>query len=241
MEVIYYQALIIVTILVARAFTRTASVIACLLWSVFTAFNVFYPPLILIQLVVVWGTYLLSSAFSSQTTEINDLKKSLTSLSPTQKRIVSPLTNDCFSLIRGIQHRDYLLSGISAAERRVIIVSGWISEWGADDRFFARLEGSLARNVSVWIGYGWKSSAGTHDPHDAGRAIQRLNAPQLRYPARLTVNEFATHEKIFICDNITVIGSANWLSNRSYQNAESSIAINSKALADLESSRLYGR
>ncbi|MFZ2217951.1 MAG: hypothetical protein WAV85_04615 [Rhodoferax sp.] len=57
MAILAYQAFIVFSLIVIRIVARRHLATACLVWSVFTVFNLFFWPLILVQLAVVWVTY----------------------------------------------------------------------------------------------------------------------------------------------------------------------------------------
>ncbi|GHD21315.1 DarT ssDNA thymidine ADP-ribosyltransferase family protein [Tianweitania populi] len=57
MEVLAYQTFIFVTIVVARFAIPSYLIAVCTVWTAFTLLNLFYPPLVGLQLIVVWGTY----------------------------------------------------------------------------------------------------------------------------------------------------------------------------------------
>lgn len=57
MAVIFYQLFIMMTMLVVRAALPKLLPITALIWSALTLINLFYPPLIVIQLLVVWVTF----------------------------------------------------------------------------------------------------------------------------------------------------------------------------------------
>jgi hypothetical protein len=57
MEILFYQAFIVFTIVFVRIFSKKSVGIACFIWTALTLFNLFWPPLIVLQLIVVWGTY----------------------------------------------------------------------------------------------------------------------------------------------------------------------------------------
>ena len=59
MAVVYYQLAILATLIFVRvAFPKRLLVVA-LIWTGLTIINLFYPPLIIIQLAVIWGGYAL--------------------------------------------------------------------------------------------------------------------------------------------------------------------------------------
>mgnify|MGYP000197094044 CR=1 FL=1 len=57
MEILFYQGLIVITLLLVRAFARKYLELACFVWTVFSLVNLFWPPLLVLQLIIVWGTY----------------------------------------------------------------------------------------------------------------------------------------------------------------------------------------
>ncbi|MBS4010554.1 MAG: DNA polymerase III subunit epsilon, partial [Roseovarius sp.] len=57
MEIIFYQGLVFVTLVLVRVFAKNYLEVACWVWTALTLINLFWPPLIVLQLIVVWGTY----------------------------------------------------------------------------------------------------------------------------------------------------------------------------------------
>ena len=57
MEILFYQGLIFITLVLVRLFAPKYLEVACLVWTALTLVNLFWPPLIVLQLLVVWGTY----------------------------------------------------------------------------------------------------------------------------------------------------------------------------------------
>lgn len=57
MAILAYQAFIVFSLIVIRIVARRHLATACFVWSAFTVFNLFFWPLILVQLAVVWVTY----------------------------------------------------------------------------------------------------------------------------------------------------------------------------------------
>lgn len=55
-SVLGYQVFIIATLVCVRLFRPDFLVTACIGWTLFSLFNLFWPPLIVLQLVVVWVT-----------------------------------------------------------------------------------------------------------------------------------------------------------------------------------------
>ncbi|CAN7445412.1 hypothetical protein [Caulobacter sp. LjRoot300] len=59
MAVIYYQLAILATLIFVRVAFPKRLLLAVLIWTGLTTINLFYPPLIIIQLAVIWGGYAL--------------------------------------------------------------------------------------------------------------------------------------------------------------------------------------
>jgi len=57
MTVLAYQAFIVFSLIAIRFIARRYLLTACVIWSGFTVFNLFFWPLVLVQLAVVWLTY----------------------------------------------------------------------------------------------------------------------------------------------------------------------------------------
>jgi hypothetical protein len=57
MEILFYQGLIFTTLVLVRVFSAKHLEIACWIWTALTLINLFWPPLIVLQLFVIWGTY----------------------------------------------------------------------------------------------------------------------------------------------------------------------------------------
>jgi len=57
MAVIYYQIAIIASLIVVSAVSPKRLLLAALIWTGLTIINLFYPPLIIMQIAVIWGGY----------------------------------------------------------------------------------------------------------------------------------------------------------------------------------------
>lgn len=80
MGVIGYQVFIALSLVLVRFFAPQHLLLACYIWSGFTVFNLFYWPLIFLQLFVIWGVYgVISSSedggVSSESKKQKTLKK----------------------------------------------------------------------------------------------------------------------------------------------------------------------
>lgn len=141
-------------------------------------------------------------------------------------------------LLRNKDHRKFFTQSIDEANKQVIIFSGWITSHVVDINLIGLLEKAMRRGVSVFIGFGYETG-GEHRTIGRGdRALRKLTDLADKYPGRMYIGKFKTHEKILIRDtDITVYGSFNWLTNRKVENAESSIVLRDSGLAELESDR----
>ncbi|WP_426152532.1 DarT ssDNA thymidine ADP-ribosyltransferase family protein [Pseudomonas sp. DC3000-4b1] len=74
MTIIYYQLLIVCTIIIVRIFAKNYLTALCVAWSGFTIFNVFISPLLLLQFITIWGTFSLvvSRERNTATTKVGE-------------------------------------------------------------------------------------------------------------------------------------------------------------------------
>ena len=240
MEVIFYQLFIASTIFAVHRLAQEKVSYVCWGWTAFTIVNLFYPPLILIQLAVVWGTYHLLNRSDEKDRKIVSLQELISDLPDNVKRKVEIVSTDHKRLLSGVEHFTYLQSQIRGAERSVMILSGWLSSRVVDSVFLKLVESKLLKGVVFHIGYGWQDSRGEHrSGEDLQRALEGLRQLADKFPNRLYVAEYATHEKMLVVDSVTVVfGSANWLSNRQYKNSERSIVVADDAIASSEEQRI---
>lgn len=240
MEVVFYQLFIAVTIVAAHYLKPESKIFVCGFWSVFTLANLFYPPLIVIQLGVVWGTYFLLNSSDAKDKKISELEELTQALPHQVQAKVEIVSTDFKRIISGLEHFDFLHSKIASAKKSIMILSGWLSSRVVDKQFLRALESQLAGGVVCHIGYGWQDSKGSHSAGDDLRvALSGLSELAKKYPNQLHVAEYATHEKMLVVDSeVVVFGSANWLSNRQYKNSERSIVVMDKAIASSEEKRI---
>ena len=240
MEVIYYQIFIAATIVVAYFFKREAILYVCGFWTLFSLANLYSPALIFVQLAVIWGTYFLLKKNASKNKKINELQKTIEALPAEQRKRVDAVSSDFKRLLSGVEHYTFMLENVHSATKSVTILSGWISERVIDKKFLSLLQAKAKDGVRFRIGYGWQNSQGNHnDSDDSRKAFQALERLAGKYPNKIQVAEFATHEKTLVIDGrIVIFGSANWLSNRKYKNSERSIVVEDGALAKSENKRI---
>ena len=236
MEVIYYQIFILITIVVTSFFSKKASLVVCGFWTLFTFAMVFTLPLAIVQLATVGGSYWITEKIR----EVRKLKHALKHLSDEQKSKTSTIPAGNMRLLEKNEHYDYLLKSIRDAQKKVVILSGWITSYVVDSKFNRLLLTKLKSGVAVYIGYGWENSQGQHVNMEASeKSLLALKKLAKKYPNQLLVAKYATHEKLLVVDDKEVVfGSANWLSNRRYTNDERSIVITDAGLARSEARRV---
>lgn len=201
---------------------------------------VFYTPLIIIQLGVIWGTWFLLAKLSSQNNKINELESYLVDRPEQVKRLAETVPESQKVVLQGAGHKKFLHQAIADAQISLVILSGWITHYVVTKTFLNELEDCLKRGVSVYIGYGWQNSNGEHERFGASKgAIAALFALMRKYSGQLVIGEFANHEKILIRDGACVVyGSNNWLSNSKFKNSERSIVVYDDELALCEQNRI---
>ena len=240
MEVIFYQIFIAVTIVTINYLRREHVLLVCQFWSVFTIINLFFPPLIFIQLGVIWGTYFLLKNNGDKSRKISELEELTGALPEGVKTQVEIVSTDYKQLLSGLEHVRYMRDAIQSSTKSVTILSGWLSARVVDKEFVKLLRGKLKEGVCFHIGYGWQDSQGAHKAgNDLEKALAGLRKLANDFPNQLRVAEYATHEKMLIIDRRSVVfGSANWLSNRQYKNSERSIVVIDAAIAEAEEDRI---
>ena len=231
MEVVYYQLFIALSIVLVRFLKPEFLIWVCLLLSFFTVANLFYPPLIFIQLGVVWVTF---SLVRKNSTEPQPESKSVR----TAREVPSSVHVDSSDAValEGKAHLRYLLRSLGEADHELVILSGWISKHVVDDRFLSTLEKRLSAGLKAYIGFGYEDGSNSHPEWSLEAAAPLLELAK-KYPVNLFVARFPTHRKLLVMDQKeVVIGSSNWLSNRDYRNSERSQLIRAQELAQREAS-----
>lgn len=205
------------------------------------------------QLTIIWTTYVIvlivQFVIYTKNKKINTLEYELKSalkesgFKATEQINIGKYTDESkLEKIDGINHYEFLLSSIEEAKHSIYILSGWLSNSVIDNTFITLLNNALKRGVNVYIGYGWQDFKGVHK--DNYQALENLrgiyrNKMKFNYSGDILVSKFPNHQKILIIDDkYIVVGSANWLSNKTYKNEEFSFAIYSKKLSNEESHRI---
>lgn len=141
--------------------------------------------------------------------------------------------------IMGDQHYQILMQAFDSAKRQLCIRSAFISRHVVDDAFISKVHSTLARGVTIYIEYGYRLPKEIVKPSASREhAIHALRGLWGWYranntPGNLVIGETPTHIKeLIVDDHYIVIGSNNWLSNRSFQNKEVSIKLHDSKMCN---------
>lgn len=217
--------------------------------TVFTLVMVFASPLLILQLVVIWGTWFALSRSSSKSNKIEKLSLRLDDAlgdfsGDVMRRASDSLSDDSHHrIIVGAKHREVLERAIDEVSDDLTIFSGWIATRVVDQSFVKRLTAALDRGANVHLVFGYQPPRGAQrEDHSHASAVAQLRvlastrrkgALKLHDLSQETVAKFGNHAKLLICDRSYVVcGSNNWLANRKFANAEISILLNRQDIVD---------
>lgn len=222
MEVVYYQLVIVFSIVITFAtFGKRIMLFLSIFWTFFTALNLFYPPLIIIQLASIWGTFFIIKKWFGQLQELRELRKILAAFPAIRADLLLDYKNgeNDITRIDGKNHKSELILALNESKNKLIIISGFISKYviSRDKKFLPMLEDCLSRGVIVYLGYGeWPS----YEENEARRSLIQLKELKERFP-NLLIKKFHNHTKLLIKDSDYMIcGSFNWLSNNKVKRDE---------------------
>ena len=85
MAVIGFAIAIVLSITIANYFNRRIALLVSIAWTIETIVLLFYPPLIIIQLAIIWVTYILCGKYQKQKNRIEELEDILIDVPITQK------------------------------------------------------------------------------------------------------------------------------------------------------------
>lgn len=248
MDVVTFQLVIAASILITYLINERWALWVAIGWSIETLILLFYPPLIMIQLAVIWGSYLLLERYNvlnntiwKHKQRINELTDLVDQPSESVKEIYITIPESKKKVIAGKNHRKILRAALKNAKKELLILSGWVTSYVIDRYFLKLMDEALKRGVRIAIGYGYENSRGDQSssrPYESAQSS--LRALAAKYPDSLIIKEFPNHEKILLKDDDCIVyGSNNWLSNNIFRNSERSIAIYSSELVAQERARLY--
>ena len=134
-------------------------------------------------------------------------------------------------------HNNELINAFKNATDTLCIRSAFISKFVVNERFEQLLTDTLSRSVNVYIETGYKFSK-TPQPEkiQTKEAIDRLRKIEAKFNGKkgfgkLYVGRTPIHMKeISVDSRYFLSGSNNWLSNKSFQNKESSLRIIDQAI-----------
>lgn len=150
MEVIGYQLFIILTIVLTHFFKREWAQRLCILWSIETVVLLVYPPLIIIQLCVVWGTWYLLNKNLKHMNKIDGLERFIAAKPVSIQKIIRSVPESNIDVLHGKEHLKFLNLTINNADRNIAILSGWITKYVVTDQFIDLLENALSRGVNIY-------------------------------------------------------------------------------------------
>jgi len=111
------------------------------------------------------------------------------------------------------EHPKLLDRALLESEKRLLIISPWVTTAVVGGLFVQRVEAALKRGVEVYIGYGVKERFARLDKDSQVRALQKLQPLTTRYKQFHLVRLGDTHSKVLVCDDrFVVTTSFNWLS-----------------------------
>lgn len=248
MEVLFWQIAVVITVVLARwLFGFAGGLVVASLWTLWTFAQINHAPLAILQPAVAWTAFYFTHN-SKKTAERNALLEQAVKNSvnnrdiPREKKeeLFAQLKHrpDAFTLISGKQHLAALRSAFEQSRTSICILSGWIGRPLLNNGLQDEIAKAINRGVRIYIGYGWQSDGRHIFSTPAEKAKKYLLSLKKRTPEQVHVGEFATHEKLIVIDDRTVIyGSNNWLSNNTFSNAERSVKIADHGLATIERDR----
>jgi len=138
------------------------------------------------------------------------------------------------------QHREILINALKNSKKRLVILSGWVTDYSMDHNFRNLLLNAIKRGVRVYIGYGYREKyekkLKRREQNEAEKHLQNLRewCAENNPDGSINVCYIPNHKKLLIVDSLyLVVGSFNWLSNSGKGiNAEESVGIKDKEEID---------
>ena len=135
-------------------------------------------------------------------------------------------------------HNKEFINAFKNAKDTLCIRSAFVSKFVVNDKFQQLLLETLSRSVNVYIEYGYKfTKTPLPEKTETKQAIDRLRKIEesinnKKDYGKLYVGRTPIHMKeISVDSKYFLSGSNNWLTNRSFQNKESSLKIFNQAIA----------
>lgn len=220
MKPLYWQLAAIATIvlsylLIKKPLATRWSIVIPIAWTAFTFKNLFHPPLIFIQLLFVWGTYILMEYLRSQKEQIAELKEMCREYSnPQTKEGINEAieTKVKRKAIEGKEHKKFLDSVTENAMKTICITSAGLTDFVINNDFESLIKNSLTKGTNIYLVFGKIG-----DNINRKKAIDRLEEitewiKTEKIIGKLFYIEKQIHEKMLVKDDeYVVIGSNNWL------------------------------
>ncbi len=139
---------------------------------------------------------------------ISQFKKRVTTEMPVEAQTSALSTAASVEMVPVYEHPPLLREALETANKRLIIISPWITDAVVDADFLRRLKALLEKGVGVHIGYG----LGEDKPNQV-RALQELHKLAAGRTNLSIVRLGDTHAKILIKDSDWLVTTSfNWLS-----------------------------
>jgi len=226
MAIVYYQLSIIITIIIAfllgwgvkgsRYVGLNWARFAAVLWTIETLALVVMLPLILFQLLIIWGTYFAIRKFPIQCQEII-----------------------------GEKHSIVLNESLEEADNILCIESAYANDSVINEDFSKKLINALQRGVNVYLAFGYGSGGRNPNlnfsEENARRELSKIAIWSRTSQATGTLYcaDHRTHKKLLVCDDKFIVrGSCNWLSNKRFSNEEESEKRSDPVLAKKKAEKL---
>ena len=226
MAIVYYQLTIIITIIIAfllgwgvkgsRFVGLKWACFTTVFWTIETLALVVLLPLILFQLLIIWGTYFAMRKFPIQCQEII-----------------------------GEEHSTVLKESLEKADNILCIESAYANDSVINEDFFKKLTNALQRGVNVYFAYGY-GLGGRNPNLNPSEERARKGLSKIAIWSRtpevagtLYCADYRTHIKLLVCDDKFIVrGSCNWLSNNRFSNEEESEKRSDPVLAKRKAEKL---
>ena len=228
MEVAYFQIVVAVTILIAFIFNKKLGYGVSLAWMVFTISSVVTMPLLTVQFGTILVTTVLCNKFQSGRKRERKLQESNQQLERKLDSLLSDYeifrnsydkNRDVEIISSSQEHRTLLFDSIGLAKDRVIILSGFLTDFAFDRKFREALSDALKKGVNIYIGYGYREKRNFLKTNQTKLGEKNLRDLQewcatINTQGRLVVRDYRNHAKLLMVDEkYAVCGSFNWLSN----------------------------
>lgn len=135
---IFYQATISISIIAAFFFfSKKTGFLVAIGWTIWTFLFVFAPWLKLLQLGIIWGTFLFVAVLRRKNEEIEKLKAATMDYPERTKHLIQGAKRD--GKVKPLQdsdHYSFLISSLRGSRSSFLVLSGWVSEKVVDDVFY---------------------------------------------------------------------------------------------------------